>query len=83
MPKILFQAADELRIWQLQGLNEIQAVILMQISRCIEIAFGLLFPVLKQHQLLHPLNIIGLLGLSTLILAADPHVASSRRFIHW
>lgn len=44
----------------------------MQISGCVDIAFGLLFPVLKQHQLLHLLNIIGLLGLSALILAADP-----------
>ncbi|BCU65968.1 hypothetical protein F941_00380 [Acinetobacter bouvetii DSM 14964 = CIP 107468] len=72
VPKILFQAADELRIWQLQGLNEIQAVILMQISGCVEIAFGLLFLVLKKHQLLHLLNIISMLGLSALILAVDP-----------
>ena len=73
MPKILFQAADKLPIWQRQGLDEIQAAILMQISGCVEIACGLLFLVLKQHQLLHLLNIIGLLGLSALILAADPH----------
>lgn len=45
----------------------------MQISGCIEIAFGLLFLVLKHHQLLHLLNIIGMLALSALILAADPH----------
>lgn len=51
VPKILFQAADELRIWQLQGLDEIQAAIVMQIPECVEIAFGLLFLVLKKRQL--------------------------------
>jgi hypothetical protein len=51
VPKILFQAADKLPIWQRQGLDEIQAAIVMQITECVEIAFGLLFLVLKKRQL--------------------------------
>ena len=72
VPKILVQAPDELRIWALQGVTETNAVILMQLSGCAEIIFGLLFLLFRQSQRLHVLNIAGMLGLSALILWLDP-----------
>ena len=71
IPKILFKAPDELRIWQLQGINEMPALALMQFSGCIEIIFGTLFLIFRRNRLLHLLNITGMLGLSLLIVIID------------
>ncbi|WP_228157486.1 DoxX-like family protein [Acinetobacter sp. AM] len=73
IPKILFQADDERRIWMLQGFNEHTALSLMQYSGAIEIIFGALFLTGYKTLALHYLNIVGMLGLSFLILLVDPH----------
>lgn len=77
IPKILFQAQDELRIWQLQGFSESLASIMMQASGVIEIIFGMLFFIFKSATLLHYFNIFGMVGLSLLILWVDPHYFSN------
>ncbi|MGH1400342.1 MAG: DoxX-like family protein [Acinetobacter tandoii] len=73
IPKILFQADDERRIWMLQGFNDQAAISLMQCSGSIEIIFGALFLTGYKTLALHYLNIVGMLGLSFLILIVDPH----------
>lgn len=73
IPKILFQANDERRIWMLQGFNDQAAISLMQCSGAIEIIFGALFLTGYKTLALHYLNIVGMLGLSLLILIVDPH----------
>lgn len=73
IPKILFKANDERRIWMLQGFNEHTALSLMQYSGAIEIIFGALFLTGYKTLALHYLNIVGMLGLSFLILLVDPH----------
>jgi len=73
IPKILFQANDERRIWMLQGFNDQAAISLMECSGAIEIVFGLLFLTGYKTLALHYLNIVGMLGLSFLILLVDPH----------
>lgn len=72
VPKILVQAPDELRIWALQGATADHAVILMQMSGCAEIIFGLLFFILRKSLLLHALNLLAMLLLSGLIVWLDP-----------
>lgn len=72
IPKIIFQANDELRIWMLQGYNEQTALSLMKYSGVIEIIFGSLFLLSYKTLGLHYLNIIGMLGLSFLILLTHP-----------
>lgn len=72
VPKILFQAQDELRIWLLQGFDESLALALMQLSGAAEMMFGCLLLVLKPSRLLHGLNILAMLGLSLLIIALEP-----------
>ena len=72
VPKILVQASDELRIWALQGVSAEHASVLMQISGCAEIVFGLLFFVFRKSLLLHALNLIAMLLLSGLIVWLDP-----------
>lgn len=73
IPKILFQTDDERRIWMLQGFNDQVAISLMQYSGAIEIIFGALFLTGYKTLALHYLNIVGMLGLSLLILIVDPH----------
>lgn len=73
IPKILFQADDERRIWMLQGFNDQAAISLMQYSGAIEIIFGALFLTGYKTLALHYLNIVGMLGLSFLILIVAPH----------
>lgn len=73
IPKIIFKANDERRIWMLQGFNEHTALSLMQYSGAIEIIFGALFLTGYKTLALHYLNIVGMLGLSFLILLVDPH----------
>lgn len=73
IPKILFKADDERRIWMLQGFNEHTALSFMQCSGAIEIIFGALFLTGYKILALHYLNIVGMLGLSFLILLVDPH----------
>lgn len=73
IPKILFQADDERRIWMLQGFNDQAAISLMQCSGSIEIIFGALFLTGYKTLALHYLNIVGMLGLSFLILIVAPH----------
>lgn len=72
VPKILVQASDELRIWALQGVSAEHARVLMQISGCAEIVFGLLFFVFRKSLLLHALNLMAMLLLSGLIVWLDP-----------
>ena len=72
VPKILVQASDELRIWALQGVSAEHASVLMQISGCAEIVFGLLFFVFRKSLLLHVLNLMAMLLLSGLIVWLDP-----------
>lgn len=72
VPKILFQAQDELRIWLLQGFDAGLALRLMQLSGAAEMIFGCLLLVLKPSRLLHGLNILAMLGLSLLIIALEP-----------
>lgn len=72
VPKILFQAQDELRIWLLQGFDESLALTLMQLSGAAEMIFGCLLLMLKPSRLLHGLNILAMLGLSLLIIALEP-----------
>lgn len=72
VPKILFQAQDELRIWLLQGFDESLALALMQLSGAAEMMFGCLLLVLKPSRLLHGLNILAMLGLGLLIIALEP-----------
>lgn len=72
VPKILFQAQDELRIWLLQGFDESLALRLMQLSGAAEMIFGCLLLMLKPSRLLHGLNILAMLGLSLLIIALEP-----------
>ena len=72
VPKILFQAQDELRIWLLQGFDESLALALMQLSGAAEMMFGCLLLTLKPSRLLHGLNILAMLGLSLLIIALEP-----------
>lgn len=72
VPKILFQAQDELRIWLLQGFDESLALRLMQLSGAAEMMFGCLLLMLKPSRLLHGLNILAMLGLSLLIVALEP-----------
>ena len=72
VPKILFQAQDELRIWLLQGFDESLALALMQLSGVAEMIFGCLLLMLKPSRLLHGLNILAMLGLSLLIIALEP-----------
>ena len=72
VPKILFQAQDELRIWLLQGFDAGLALRLMQLSGAAEIMFGCLLLMLKPSRLLYGLNILAMLGLSLLIIALEP-----------
>ena len=72
VPKILFQAQDELRIWLLQGFDAGLALTLMQLSGAAEIIFGCLLLILKPSRLLYGLNILAMLGLSLLIIALEP-----------
>lgn len=72
VPKILFQAQDELRIWLLQGFDADLALTLMQLSGAAEIIFGCLLLILKPSRLLHGLNILAMLALSLLIIALEP-----------
>ncbi|WP_228200354.1 DoxX-like family protein [Acinetobacter sp. WCHAc010034] len=72
VPKILFQAQDELRIWLLQGFDAGLALRLMQLSGAAEMMFGCLLLMLKPSRLLHGLNILAMLGLSLLIIALEP-----------
>lgn len=72
VPKILVQAPDELRIWTLQGIPADHAAVLMQMSGCAEIVFGLLFFIFRKSQLLHVLNLLAMLLLSGLIVWLDP-----------
>ena len=72
IPKLCFHAADELRIWQLQGLSSPLIQALINVSGGAEIIFGVLFCLFRQEKILHLLNILALLSLSVLIVALDP-----------
>ena len=71
VPKLLYHAADEQYLWQAQGIDEIPMLFMIEISGYIEIAFGLLFLILRQSKILHILNIIGMFGLTLLICITD------------
>ena len=72
IPKLCFHAADELRIWQLQGLSSPLIQALINVSGGAEIIFGVLFFLFRQAKILHLLNILALLSLSILIVALNP-----------
>lgn len=71
VPKLMFHAMDEQRLWELQGFDEIGMLFLIQISGYIEIIFGTLFLIFRHAKVLHYLNILGMIGLSGLILFTD------------
>ena len=73
IPKLIFQADDELRIWILQGFSQQTALSLMQYSGAIEIIFGVLFLTGFKPLVLHYFNIVGMMGLSLVVLLVDPH----------
>ena len=72
IPKILFPAVDELRIWQLQGFSEAAALWLMRSPGMAEIIFGGLFVICTQTKWLHVLNVAGIVALSLLIVVLQP-----------
>lgn len=48
IPKLLYRALDEQRLWQLNGIDEITMLILIQIAVYIEIIFGAFFLIFRQ-----------------------------------
>lgn len=72
VPKILFQSAAEIVIWQNMGLDLHLAKIMVGLSGLAEMIFGLLFLKWNHFIVLHCLNIVGLIVLLLLILITDP-----------
>lgn len=71
VPKLIFHALDEQRLWELHGLDELTILILVEVAGWMEIIFGALFLLLKQRKILHYCNIAAMLGLSIFILYTD------------
>ncbi|CAB1208413.1 DoxX-like family protein [Acinetobacter bouvetii] len=72
IPKILFQSAAEIAIWQSMGLELHLAKICVALSGMIEIMFGCTFLLWQRAVFIHQLNILGLSGLLLLIMITDP-----------
>ena len=72
IPKILFQSAAEIAIWQSMGLELHLAKICVALSGMIEIMFGCAFLIWQRAVFIHQLNILGLSGLLLLIMITDP-----------
>lgn len=71
VPKLMFHAPDEQRLWELHGLDELAMLMLVDVAGWIEIIFGALFLLLKQRKILHYFNIAAMLGLSIFIVLTD------------
>ncbi len=72
IPKILFQSAAEIAIWQSMGLELHLAKIGVALSGIIEMMFGCSFLLWHRAILIHHLNILGLSGLLVLIMVTNP-----------
>jgi hypothetical protein len=72
IPKILFQSAAEIAIWQNMGFELNLAKIMVGLSGLAEMIFGLLFFKWNHSILLHRMNILGLIVLLLLIIITDP-----------
>lgn len=70
IPKLMYSALDEQRLWQLQGIVELK-MLLIEVSGFLEIIFGVLFLIFRHSKILHYLNILGMVGLSLLIVITD------------
>jgi hypothetical protein len=72
IPKILFQSAAEIAIWQNMGFELNLAKIMVGLSGLAEMIFGLLFLKWNHFIILHCINIVGLVVLLLLIIITDP-----------
>ncbi|WP_313035012.1 DoxX-like family protein [Acinetobacter sp.] len=72
IPKIVFQSAAEIAIWQSMGLELHLAKIGVALSGIIEMMFGCSFLLWQRAILIHQLNILGLSGLLVLIMVTNP-----------
>jgi hypothetical protein len=72
IPKILFQSAAEIAIWQNMGFELNLAKIMVGLSGLAEMIFGLLFLKWNHFIILHCINIVGLIVLLLLIIITDP-----------
>ena len=72
IPKILFQSAAEIAIWQSMGLELHLAKIGVALSGIIEMMFGCSFLLWQRAILIHQLNILSLSGLLVLIMVTNP-----------
>ena len=77
VPKILFQSAAEITIWQSMGLELYLAKMAVTLSGMIEIVFGCTFLIWQKAAVIHQLNILGLAGLLVLIALTSPLQLSS------
>lgn len=71
VPKLIYHATDEQRLWELNGFDEIIMLFMIQIAGYAEIIFGVLFLIFKQSKILHVLNILAMCGLGLLIVVTD------------
>ncbi|MHA3116876.1 hypothetical protein E0H86_01930 [Acinetobacter sp. ANC 4635] len=77
IPKVLFQSAGEIQIWQSIGFELTLAKICVALSGLVEILFGGTFLLWHTSRIVHQLNIVGLAGLLLLITMTDPSQLSS------
>ncbi|MHA3059262.1 DoxX-like family protein [Acinetobacter sp. ANC 4636] len=77
IPKVLFQSAGEIQIWQSIGFEPTLAKICVALSGLVEILFGATFLLWHTSRIVHRLNIVGLAGLLLLITMTDPSQLSS------
>lgn len=71
VPKLIYHAADEQRLWQMNGFDEMIMLFMIEIAGYAEIIFGALFLIFKQSKILHILNILAMCGLGLLIIVTD------------
>lgn len=71
VPKLIYHAADEQRLWQMNGFDEIIMLFMIEIAGYAEIIFGALFLIFRQSKILHILNILAMCGLGLLIIVTD------------
>lgn len=71
VPKLIYHAADEQRLWQMNGFEEMIMLFMIEIAGYAEIIFGALFLILRQSKILHILNILAMCGLGLLIIVTD------------
>ena len=71
VPKLIYHAADEQRLWQMNGFEEMIMLFMIEIAGYAEIIFGALLLILRQSKILHILNILAMCGLGLLIIVTD------------